>query len=92
MTLKKNEHGVIQYPKADARRLFVLLSAIEVLERPTLTTLANYTGHNKGTIDADIAKLCEQFGAVISKNGAVYQIDSWGEILKQKGVRKFLQG
>jgi len=92
MTLTLNENGVPQYPKADARRLFVLLSAIDHLERATLTTLASYTGHNKGTIDADIAKLNEQFGVSIVKEGAVYRVNSWGDLLNKRSVKKFLGG
>lgn len=90
--IEMNAHGVPQYPKADARRLFVLLAAIDKLERPTLTSLADYTGHNKGTIDADVAKLIEQYGVAIVKTGPVYDIESWGEILKKNGVKKVLQG
>lgn len=86
-----NEHGVPQYPKGDARRLFVLLAAIEKLSRPTLIALANYTGHNKGTIDADVAKLCEQYGVKIERDGPVFQIVDWGDILKQSGVKNSLQ-
>ena len=31
MTYKQNEYGVTQYTKGDARRLFVLLAAIDAL-------------------------------------------------------------
>lgn len=87
-----NAHGVPQYPKADARRLFVLLAAIDLLERPTLTSLAEFTGHNKGTIDADVAKLAEQYGVKIFKAGPVYGIEAWGDILRKSGVKKVLIG
>lgn len=90
--MTKNEHGVTQYPKADARRLFVLLAAIDYLERPTLTTLSEFTGHNKGTIDADVAKLREQYGVMVEKQGPVYSVESWGDLLKKNAVKKFLQG
>lgn len=90
--MTKNENGVTQYPKADARRLFVLLAAIDFLERPTLTTLSDFTGHNKGTIDADIEKLREQYGVTVEKNGPVYRVGSWGDLLKKGAVKKFLQG
>ncbi|MFC3110896.1 hypothetical protein ACFQAT_28620 [Undibacterium arcticum] len=69
---QQNEYGVVQYPKGDARRLFVLLAAIDYLERPTLTTLTKFTGHNKGTITADVDKLRDQFGVEIHKDGPVY--------------------
>jgi hypothetical protein len=87
-----NDYGVPQYPKGDARRLFVLLAAIDYLERPTLTTLAAYTGHNKGTIDADVVKLNEQFGVVIEREGPVFVLRSWGDVLKKGGVKKHLEG
>ncbi|MCD5327873.1 hypothetical protein ACFFU8_09435 [Chromobacterium piscinae] len=87
-----NEHGVPQYPKGDARRLFVLLAAIDKLPRPTLTTLSAFTGHNKGTIDADVAKLAEQYGVEIGRDGPVFVLRSWGDVLKQQGVRKSLKG
>lgn len=87
-----NEHGVPQYPKGDARRLFVVLAAIEYLERPTITTIAAFTGHNKGTIDADVAKLREQYGVEIKREGAVFAVRSWGDVLKRAGVKKHLQG
>lgn len=87
-----NEHGVPQYPKGDARRLFVLLSAIDLLERPTLTSLAGFTGHNKGTIDADVLKLREQFGVSIDREGPVFVLRSWGEVLRKNGVKAHLKG
>lgn len=87
-----NEYGVPQYPKGDARRLFVVLAAIEHLERPTITTIAAFTGHNKGTIDADVAKLCDQYGMQIEREGAVFVIRSWGDVLKKSGVKKHLHG
>ncbi|MEM8519468.1 hypothetical protein [Janthinobacterium sp. CAN_S7] len=92
MTYPTNDHGVPQFPKGDARRLFVLVAAIDVLERPTLTTLAEYTGHNKGTIPADVGKLVEQFGVELVKDGPVYRVESWGDVLKKNSMRKFLRG
>ena len=89
---QQNAYGVTQYPKGDARRLFVLLAAIDALERPTLTTLAEFTGHNKGTIPADVERLREQYKVVIRKDGPVFSIESWGDLLKKEGVRKLLKG
>lgn len=87
-----NEHGVPQYPKGDARRLFVVLAAIDCLERPTITTIAAYTGHNKGTIDADVARLSEQYGVSIERDGAVFVLRDWGDVLKPVAVKKHLLG
>lgn len=91
MTLKKNDFGVPQYPETDARRLFVLLSAIDLLERPTLSAIADLTSHDKDTINADILKLQEQYGVVLYKIGDIYKIESWGDILKKNGVKKSLR-
>ncbi|HEY0820825.1 MAG TPA: hypothetical protein VGD46_18700 [Rhizobacter sp.] len=79
-----------RYPKGDARRLMVLLAAIEALPRATITTLAEYTEHNKGTIAADIDKLREQFGVAIAFEAPVYRLDDWGPLLRPDGVRQFL--
>ncbi|WP_100084888.1 hypothetical protein [Burkholderia ambifaria] len=87
-----NEYGVPQYPKGDARRLFVVLAAIDCLERPTITSIAAYTGHNKGTIDADVAKLRDQYGVEIDRDGPVFVLRSWGDVLKKTGVKKHLMG
>lgn len=86
----KNHRGVTQYPKADARRLFVLLAAIDTLARPTIMTLSDYTGHNKGTVDRDVAKLNTQYGVQIVKAGAVFSIESWGSLLHRTQVLTFL--
>lgn len=90
--LTKNAHGVPQFPKGDARRLFILLASIDALKRPTITSLAEFTSHNKGTIEADVGRLRVQFGVFIVKKDAVYQIESWGELLKKNSIRKLLQG
>ncbi|RJG05750.1 hypothetical protein D3870_06705 [Noviherbaspirillum cavernae] len=92
MTHTKNQFGVPQYPDTDARRLFVLLSAIDLLERPTASAIADLTGHDKESIDDEVQKLREQYGVVLPKLGEVYRIESWGDVLKKNGVKKFLKG
>jgi predicted DNA-binding transcriptional regulator YafY len=91
MNFGVNHFGVTQYPDNDARRLFVLLSAIDLLERPTASAIADLTGVDRETIDDDIAKLREQYGVLLIKLGDVYRIESWGEVLKKSGVKKFLK-
>ncbi|MGE5623099.1 MAG: hypothetical protein ACM3WS_08090 [Bacillota bacterium] len=92
MAFARNQFGVPLYPENDARRLFVLLSAIDLLERPTVSAIADLTSHDKDTIDADMAKLREQFGVVLHKSGEIYRIESWGEVLKKRGVKRYLKG
>lgn len=91
MTFKKNEFGVVQYPEDDVRRLFVLLAALDLLERPTLATVADLTGLDPESVDDDIERLSEQFGVHIHKLGSVYRIESWGDVLKKDGVLKRLK-
>lgn len=91
MNPEKNQFGVPQYPPHDARRLFVLLSAIELLERPTVSALADLTGFDRESIENDVARLREEFGVVLARVGEVYHIESWGEVLKKNGVRRALK-
>ena len=91
MTFTKNEFGVPQYPDGDARRLFVLLAAIDLLERPTISAIADLTSRHRDTIDADITVLHTQYGVTVHKISDVYRIESWGDVLKKQGVKKFLK-
>ena len=91
MPSKKNEFGVPQYPEDDVRRLFVLLAAIDLLERPTLTAIADLTSLDRDTIDADVAQLKEQFDVALLRIGDVYRIESWGDVLKKQGVKRLLK-
>ncbi|HEX7644611.1 MAG TPA: hypothetical protein VF472_20590 [Burkholderiaceae bacterium] len=86
MALKKNEFGVVQYPADDARRLFVLAAAIDLLERATPASIADLTGIAIDAIDGDVDILREQYGMKITKLGSVYRIADWGEVLQREGV------
>lgn len=92
MNFQRNQFGVPQYAEDDARRLFVLLSAIDLLERPTASAIADLTSLDKERIDEDVLKIREQYGVELIKTGEVYRIESWGEVLKKNGVKKFLKG
>lgn len=91
MTVLKNQFGIPQYPHDDARRLFVLASAIDLLERPTATAIDDLTGIDKTIVDSEIEKLREQYGMVIHKFGEIYRIESWGGVLTKEGVSKAIQ-
>lgn len=92
MTFPKNHFGVPQYPQNDARRLFVLLSAIDLLERPTVSAVADLTGYDKEHIDGDVLRLREEFGVQLHKVGEIFHIESWGDVLKKNGVKRYLKG
>ncbi|HEX2530438.1 MAG TPA: hypothetical protein VHK70_03105 [Burkholderiaceae bacterium] len=92
MTFIKNQFGVPQYPDNDARRLFVLLAAVNLLERPTASAIADLTSHDRDRIDTDLQKLQEEYGVMLHKIGDVYRIESWGDILRKQGVEKCLKG
>ena len=87
----QNEFGVPQYPEGDARRLFVLLAAIDLLERPTQSAVADLSGQPRETIDADIQRLRLEFGVHLHKIGEVYHIESWGGVLNKPGVCAILK-
>lgn len=80
------------FPKGDVRRYITLLSAIERLGEPTLVQLERETGHNRGTIPADIEKIREQLCVDIVKDGACYRIENMGPLLIVTGIIKCLQG
>jgi hypothetical protein len=91
MDFPRNHFGVPQYPPHDARRLFVLLSAIELLERPTVSAIADLTGYDQATITSGAARLREEFGVLLTRVGEVYHIESWGDVLKKNGVMRALK-
>lgn len=82
----------MKYPRGDVRRLFRLALAMVEVERPTLNALAAETGHHKQTILDDVTRLREQLGIVVEKEGFEYRLVDWGPVVKQSGVKKFLQG
>ncbi len=91
MQFNKNQFGVPQYPHDDARRLFVLASAIDLLERPTPAAIGDLTGIDKDSIDSELDKLREQYGMVIHKFGEIYRIESWGKVLNKESVAKAMK-
>lgn len=91
MSYPKNQFGVTQYPLNDARRLFILLAAVDLLERPTASALTDLTGSTREQIDADLIRLREEFGVLLHKVGDIYHIESWGEVLRKSGVKDFLK-
>jgi hypothetical protein len=91
MNFPRNHFGVPQYPSHDARHLFVLLSAIDLLERPTVSAIADLTGYDRESIDQDLLRLREEFGVLLYKVGEIYHIESWGDVLKKNGVKRYLK-
>lgn len=91
MSFPKNQFGVPQYPDSDARKLFVLLTAIDLLERPTASAIADLTSHKRESIDHDVMRLREEFGVVLHKVGEIYHIESWGDIIQKEGIKRFLK-
>ncbi|MCO8166180.1 hypothetical protein NJC40_00080 [Pseudomonas sp. 21LCFQ02] len=87
---EKNEHGVPQLPKGHAGRLLVCLAAIDYLERPSVVTISDFTGIHRALIDKAVVALNDQFMTSIVKDGAVFRIVAWGDILSAEGVRKLL--
>ncbi len=91
MNTPKNQFGVPQYPDNDVRRLLVLLAAIDLLERPTLSAIADLTSLDREAVDTGVMRLREEFGVGLHKVGDIYHIESWGDLLKETGVRNCLK-
>jgi hypothetical protein len=91
MTLTKNQFGVPQYPESDARRLFVLLAAIDLLERPTTSAIADLTSLPRDAIEIGIRVLEQQYGVQLIRAGEVFRIESWGDVLRRDGVMRHLR-
>lgn len=87
-----NERGVPLYPKGHTGRLLVTMAAIDALDTPTAASVAALTGLSKGNIDKYVAALNDELGTLIVKEGPVYRIESWGDVLKKIGVMKALTG
>lgn len=87
---RHNDFGLPIFPRDDARRLLVLLGAIDLLERPSLPALADLLGLDKELIDLDLDALQEQFGLSISRIGEVYRIADWGKLIRPEGVRHLI--
>lgn len=90
LSLSKNQNGVPQYPKGHTGRMLVVLAAIAKLDHASAVTIAAYTGLSQGNIDTYVLRLNEEFGTKIIKEGGRYQIESWGPLLKKKGVMQTL--
>lgn len=91
MPSTKNQFGVPQYPESDARRLFVLLAAINLLERPTVSAIADLTSIPRDAIETGIRVLQQQYGVQLIHMGEVYRVDSWGDVLNKDGVMRHLR-
>lgn len=91
MSQPKNQFGIPQFARGDARRLFVLLTAIELLERPTIHAISDMTGCDTDEIEDAIGQLREQFGVEVARVGEVYHLEGWGEVLNKEGVRGVLR-
>lgn len=69
----------------------MVLAAVATLERPTAVSVAKLVGLSKGSIDRLVlVDLPSHFGVLISKDGPVYRIESWGQLLRQTGVKQCL--
>jgi len=91
MTIACNQFGVPQYPDSDARHLFVLLAAINLLERPTIPAVADLTSMPRSTIETGLRILQQQYGIRFVRSGEVIHVDDWGNLLREDGVMRCLK-
>lgn len=79
------------FPKNDARRVLSVLGAIASLPSATLVKIAAQTGLDKRTVTYAVEVAGRQFDVVIAKDGPVYRIEEWGELLRPEGCVALLQ-
>jgi hypothetical protein len=87
-----NDYGVPQYKKGHTGRLLVTLAAIDTLDNPTSSTIAERTGLSKGNIDTYVAALNDQLHTKIVKDGPEFIIESWGDLLSPEAIREHYAG
>jgi hypothetical protein len=87
-----NDYGVPQYKKGHTGRLLVTLAAIDTLDNPTSSSIAERTGLSKGNIDTYVAALNDQLRTKIVKDGPEFTIESWGDLLNPDSVRRLFSG
>ena len=77
--------------RGDLRRLWLILGAVDALERPSLVAIVEAVGMPKPTVSDALKKLMsgQVPGLKIVKNGPVYEIQEWGGFITKTGVRKF---
>lgn len=81
-----------QYPKGDLRRMLAVLAAIDAPGGATLVQIVARTGLDKKSVTRLIGQSVEQANVAVEKEGPVYRITGWGQILRRTGVKKVLTG
>lgn len=76
-------NGYKAFPKADARRYFVALLAVDRLkERATIHYVAQEIGSTRAEAQRALEAAEIQFGVKFERNGSRYTIASWGVLRK----------
>lgn len=77
------------FPKGDARRYFVVLSAINAMKlgEATIHRVATAIESTRAEAQRAVQALSGQFGVTFEREGSAYTISSWG-VLKKAAVLK----
>lgn len=81
----------MRYLKGDLRRMLAVLAAIDLIPDASLVKIAARTGLDKKTVTHLVEQAREQAGVIVTKNGPVYTLDSWGPIIQRSGALEALQ-
>lgn len=82
--------GYKDFPKGDARRIFVALIAVADLGADaTLVRIAQPLGISRSEAERALTAAVTEFDVHIEKAGSVYRIVSWG-VLKEREVRQWV--
>lgn len=79
------------FPRADARRYFVALLAVDRLkERATIHYVAQEIGCTRAEAQRALGAAELQFGVILVRDGSRYRIESWG-VLKKADVARMIK-
>jgi hypothetical protein len=79
------------FKKGDLRRMLLVLASIEKLTSATLVQIVRMSGLDKKTVIYLIDQAREEAGVTINKDGPVYSIAAWGNVIRKSGALMILK-
>lgn len=82
------------FQKGDMRKVWLILGALVHVKKPTALSISNEIGLPRSTVMDILEKIASGQipGMVLTKEGSVYVIQEWGELINKREVTKFYKG
>ena len=73
------------FPKGNLNRVWLVLGALDALDKPTLVNITKATGMAKSSVNDELIKLVEgqAAGVSVEKIGTQYKVTEWLDIRKE---------